>query len=142
MPCGQMVARNMSPEGAHSLTVPEHPRLGARASRPQHAREGRGLRTSHPGANHPLRPGVPRSGAVRRCARPEEVAETVLAGEVIEDYPDDKYGPSCLLFGHTAKQRVLHVQCTHPSRPLLKIITAYEPDPAEWDETLKLRKPK
>ena len=75
-----------------------------------------------------------------RNISPEEVAQTILAGEVIEDYPDDKYGPSCLLFGRTASKRVLHVQCTHPSRPLVKIVTAYEPDPTEWDETLKRRK--
>ena len=70
----------------------------------------------------------------------QEIMETVLAGEVIEDYPNDKYGPSCLLFGRTVQRRVLHVQCTHPSRPLVKIITAYEPSPSEWDETLQRRK--
>ena len=52
---------------------------------------------------------------VARNITPEEVAQTVLAGEVIEDYPDDKYGPSCLLFGRTAGQRALHVQCTLPA---------------------------
>ncbi len=77
-----------------------------------------------------------------RRISPEEVAQTVLAGEVIEDYPDDKHGPSCLLLGRTADNRVLHVHCTHPSRPLVKIVTAYEPDPAEWDATLKRRKTK
>ena len=79
---------------------------------------------------------------VARSISPEEVTQTVLAGEVIEDYPDDKYGPSCLLYGRTASQRTLHLQCTHPSRPLVKVITAYEPDPAEWDATLKRRKSK
>ena len=77
---------------------------------------------------------------IARNITPEEVAQCVLAGEVIEDYPQDKYGPSCLLLGRTLNRRVLHVQCTHPSRPLVKVITAYEPDPAEWDETWKLRK--
>ncbi len=77
---------------------------------------------------------------IARNITPEEVAQSVLAGEVIEDYPQDKYGPSCLLVGRTLNQRVLHVQCTHPSRQLVKVITAYEPDPAEWDETWKLRK--
>ncbi len=79
---------------------------------------------------------------VMRSIASEEVTQTVMAGEVIEDYPDDKYGPSCLLFGRTTKQRALHVQCTYPSRPLVKVITTYEPDPAEWDETLKRRKTK
>ena len=77
---------------------------------------------------------------IARNITPEEIAQSVLAGEVIEDYPQDKYGPSCLMLGRTLNRRVLHVQCTHPSRPLVKVITAYEPDPAEWDETWKLRK--
>ena len=75
---------------------------------------------------------------IARNITPEEVAQSVLAGDVIEDYPQDKYGPSCCW--RTLNQRALHVQCTHPSRPLVKVITAYEPDPAEWDETWKHRK--
>ena len=76
---------------------------------------------------------------VERNITPGEVAQTVLAGEVIEDYPDDKYGPSCLVCGTTKSSRVLHIQCTHPSRPLVKVVTAYEPDPAEWGKTFKQR---
>ena len=62
--------------------------------------------------------------------------EEALSGkcEVIEDYPDDKYGPSCLLLGFTSAGRPLHVVCSYPSRPLVKIITLYEPDPAEWTD--------
>ncbi len=62
----------------------------------------------------------------------QELREAIAAGEVIEDYPSDKYGPSCLVLGLTAAGRPLHIQCSHPSRPLIKIITAYEPDPDEW----------
>ncbi len=53
-------------------------------------------------------------------------------GEIIEDYPDDKYGPSCLVLGFTVAGRPLHVQCSYPSRPLVKIITLYEPDSGLW----------
>ncbi|HEX5484206.1 MAG TPA: DUF4258 domain-containing protein [Terriglobia bacterium] len=60
-----------------------------------------------------------------------DVREVFAHGEVIEDYPDDKYGPSCLIFGMTAG-RPVHVQCSYPSRPLIKVITLYEPDPARW----------
>lgn len=77
---------------------------------------------------------------VARNITPEEVTEAILAGEVIEDYPQDKYGPSCLVLGRTLDRRSLHVQCTHPSRPLVKVITAYEPDPTKWDQSLKHRK--
>ncbi len=51
---------------------------------------------------------------------------------VIEDYPDDKYGPSCLILGFTMSGRPLHFQCSYPSRPLIKVITLYEPDPTLW----------
>ena len=58
---------------------------------------------------------------------------------VIEDYPADKYGPSCLILGYTDRGRPLHVQCSYPSRPLIKIVTVYEPDPNLWLD-LKIRK--
>ena len=54
--------------------------------------------------------------------------------EVIEDYPEDKYGPSCLILGFTSAGRPLHVQCSYATRPLVKIITVYEPDPELWIE--------
>jgi hypothetical protein len=61
-----------------------------------------------------------------------ELREAVSTAEVIEDYPGDKYGPSCLLLGSTVAGRPLHIQCSYPSRPLVKIITVYEPDPGQW----------
>ena len=70
----------------------------------------------------------------------QELREAIETGEIIEDYPNDKYGPSCLIFGLTAENRQLHVQCSYPSRPLLKIITLYEPDADLWID-FKVRKP-
>lgn len=64
----------------------------------------------------------------------QEIREAFAAGEVIEDYPQDKYGPSCLVLGFTQAGRPLHVQCSYPSRPLVKIITVYEPDSRLWIE--------
>lgn len=54
------------------------------------------------------------------------------SGEIIEDYPDDKYGPSCLILSRTKTGRPLHIQCSYPDRPFVKIITLYEPDPELW----------
>jgi hypothetical protein len=62
----------------------------------------------------------------------QEVRELIADAQVIEDYPDDKYGPSCLLGGRTRAGRHLHVQCSYPSRDRVKIITLYEPDPTLW----------
>jgi hypothetical protein len=62
-----------------------------------------------------------------------EVEDAITGkSEVIEDYPDDKYGPSCLILGFTKVGRPLHLQCSYPDRPLIKIITLYEPDPELW----------
>ncbi len=60
--------------------------------------------------------------------------------EVIEDYPEDKYGPSCLILGYTNKKRPLHILCSYPDRDLVKIITLYEPNPNLWEDC-KVRKP-
>jgi len=68
---------------------------------------------------------------LRHIAR-REVEEALESGAVIEDYPSDKYGPSCLVLGYTKAGRRLHIQCTHPVRTRIKIITVYEPDPGEW----------
>jgi hypothetical protein len=67
--------------------------------------------------------------------------EEAISGrcEIIEDYPDDKYGPSCLILGFTKAGQALHLQCSYPSRPLIKIITLYEPDPDLWVD-FKVRK--
>ncbi len=70
--------------------------------------------------------------SIKRDISVREAKEVILRGEVIEDYPDDKYGPSCLIFGRTSEERPLHVQCSYPSRPLVKVITLYEPDPDRW----------
>lgn len=62
-----------------------------------------------------------------------EMGEAISGGgEIIEDYPEDKYGPSCLILGFTKTGRPLHIQCSYPSRLLIKIITLYEPDPDLW----------
>ena len=69
-----------------------------------------------------------------------ETREAVASGEVIEDYPDDKYGPSCLILGWTNARRPLHIQCSYPSRPLVKVVTLYEPDPTRWIDFRERRK--
>jgi hypothetical protein len=43
---------------------------------------------------------------LRRISR-REVEEAVESGEVIEDYPSDNYGPSCLIWQHRAPDRLI-----------------------------------
>ena len=69
---------------------------------------------------------------ILREIKVQEVREAVKNGEIIEDYAQDKYGPSCLILGWTRAQRPLHIQGSYPSRSVIKVVTVYEPNPAEW----------
>jgi Domain of unknown function (DUF4258) len=77
---------------------------------------------------------------VSRRIQVREIQEAIASGQVIEDYPEDKYGASCLINGLTLNYRPLHIQCSYPSRPLLKIITVYEPDPQRWNDDFTQRR--
>jgi hypothetical protein len=39
--------------------------------------------------------------SILRSIRVQEVREAISTGQIIENYPDDKYGPSCLISGLT-----------------------------------------
>lgn len=67
---------------------------------------------------------------IKRSISRHEVEEVILRGEIIEEYPDDKYSPSCLVYGRTKRGKDLHVQISLP--PTVVVITTYEPDPEEW----------
>ncbi len=67
---------------------------------------------------------------IKRSITRLEIENAVINGEIIEKYPDDKYSPSCLIYGRTENGRDLHVQLSIP--PLVVIITTYYPDPEEW----------
>jgi hypothetical protein len=81
--------------------------------------------------------------AVKQMSRPdrmisiEEVRDTILFGEIIEEYKDDQRGQSCLVF-HTKENRVIHVVCA-PKAEYLAIITAYIPLPDQWSSDFKVR---
>ncbi len=69
---------------------------------------------------------------VERNINDQEIRQTGVQANVIEDYPDDKYSPSCLLLGFTQARRPLHIQVSLAETKLVKIITIYEPNPNEW----------
>ena len=78
--------------------------------------------------------------SILRQVRVQEVRDAVANGQIIEDYPDDKYGPSCLICGWTQARRPIHIQCSYPYRPLIKIITVYEPLPQKWNDDFTQRR--
>ena len=74
---------------------------------------------------------------IKRSISRQEIETVIDEGEIIEEYPDDKYSPSCLLYGKTKAGRTLHIQVSFP--PVVVVITAYEPDPEEWISGRKRR---
>jgi hypothetical protein len=79
-------------------------------------------------------------GAQQRIARRiqrQELEEAVAAGEIIEDYPEHHHGPACLILGWTSAGRALHIVCS--VRPVVDIITVYDPDPGEWSADYRTR---
>ena len=82
--------------------------------------------------------------ALRQMLRPGrlinagEVRQVVERGSIIEEYPDDSRGPSCLILGYGLDSRPIHIVCA-PKDDFLAIITAYLPDPGEWSDDFKKR---
>jgi len=70
-----------------------------------------------------------------------EVRYVVFNGEIIEDYPEDKRGHSCLMFGMPNSRRPVHVVCA-PKEEYLAIITAYIPSLEKWEDDFKTRRKK
>ena len=73
--------------------------------------------------------------------RAEEVRHVIFNGEIIENYPEDKRGHSCLLLGISAQNRPLHVVCA-PKEGYLAIITAYIPALEKWEAGFRTRRKK
>jgi len=66
-----------------------------------------------------------------RGVMPDEIKDVLLNCKIIENYPDDKRGHSCLVSGKTCNERNLHIVCGIASNTLW-IITIYEPSEREW----------
>jgi hypothetical protein len=69
----------------------------------------------------------------------QDIEAGVQNGVIIEDYPDDPRGASCLILGRSGT-RPLHVVCGRLEDEQVLIITAYEPDPAEWESDWRTRR--
>lgn len=75
---------------------------------------------------------------VDRMITIKDVRDVIEKGEIIEDYPEDSRGHSCLMFVKDNKGRPIHFVCS-PKEDYLAIITAYIPDPNEWTTDYKVR---
>lgn len=68
-----------------------------------------------------------------------DVKNCIMNGEIIEDYPMDYPHPSCLIYGYTLSDKVLHVVAGTDNANIY-IITAYFPNFEKFQEDLKTRR--
>ncbi|MGH7480317.1 MAG: DUF4258 domain-containing protein [Candidatus Methylomirabilales bacterium] len=65
--------------------------------------------------------------------------ETVLqTGVILEEYPNDPRGASCLVYGESEGIPV-HVVCGRNRSGWLVIITVYSPEPPKWESPTRRR---
>ena len=63
----------------------------------------------------------------------DEIFYSVLTGKIIEDYPDDKPYPSCLICGTTFKEDPIHsVWAYNKETKWAVLVTVYKPDASKW----------
>ena len=63
----------------------------------------------------------------------DEIYFSVMHGEIIEEYPNDKPYPSRLIMGRNFSGELIHsVLAYNSSNGWAVLITVYRPDPARW----------
>lgn len=63
-----------------------------------------------------------------------ELEELLVSSKILEDYPDDPRGESCLVVGFTPDGKPVHVVCGKNKNGRLFIITVYVPTMPKWKD--------
>jgi hypothetical protein len=64
-----------------------------------------------------------------------ELEDALSRCEIIEQYPDDPRGESCLALGFTAAKRPVHTVCGINRSGCLILITVYIPSMPKWKDS-------
>jgi len=75
----------------------------------------------------------------RRVSR-EDVIYVLSNGELIEDYPNDRPFPSCLLMAAPDQQPLHVVAAFDPHTTTVFVVTVYEPDLDHFEEDRQTRR--
>ena len=63
----------------------------------------------------------------------DEIYFSVMDGEIIEQYPEDRPYPSCLIYGQSFSGAPIHsVWAYNDQNQWAVLITVYRPDPKRW----------
>ena len=77
-----------------------------------------------------------------RFIRRDTILDAVETFELVEGYPDDKYLPSYLVLGRAGGDAFHVLFAIDVESDNVRVVTAYRPDAAEWQDDLKTRRPK
>jgi len=70
----------------------------------------------------------------------EAILDSVDSYEIIEEYPEDKYLPSYLIYAEY-KGEVIHIQiATDIENDNIRIVTSYKPTLDKWESDFKTRR--
>ena len=73
----------------------------------------------------------------RRHITRTEILDAVESYAIVEEYPDDKYLPSYLVIASDS----FHILfATDVAENNVRVVTAYRPDPEEWDPDFRTRR--
>lgn len=75
----------------------------------------------------------------QRDIKQKDIRNCIMTGEIIEQYPDDFPFPSCLIFGYTINNKILHVVASDEGS-MSRIITAYFPSTDKFHDDFKTKK--
>ena len=69
-----------------------------------------------------------------------DILDAVNSYEVIEAYPEDKYLPSYLVLAQHSGIAFHVLFATDVEGDNIRVVTAYRPDPTEWEPDLRTRR--
>ncbi len=68
-----------------------------------------------------------------------DLEAAIYNGKILEDYPDDPRGTSCLVLGYS-QNRPIHIVCGYTPIKWIRLITVYTPKLPKWiDERTRRR---
>lgn len=68
------------------------------------------------------------------------ILESVAGYEIIAEYPEDKYFPSYLIYSRYQDVAFHILFAIDEQGDNVRVVTAYHPDPKEWENDLKRRR--
>lgn len=70
----------------------------------------------------------------------QDILESIIVGDIIEDYPNDKPLPSCLIYGIVKSKKIHTVVGLNENTGFIRIITVYIPNLEKFENDFKTRR--